>query len=79
VLLAWQQQEDADWTAFAAPGGALEVLLAQQEQELGGPRPERAPLQSQSSDLANLMASGLSSTDMLRLLKGMSFGMGGQS
>eukprot|EP00873_Tetraselmis_striata_P005923 jgi/Tetstr1/426187/TSEL_016512.t1 len=71
-------EEDAEWTEFAKPGGALETLLAQQEQELGGPRPARAPLQPQSSDLANLMSSGMSSTDMLRLLKGMSFGMSSQ-
>ena len=43
-------QRDEEWVEFAKPGGLLETLLAEQNGDLCGPRPERNAMHVQSEE-----------------------------
>ena len=78
-----QSEQAAAWAKFAGPAGALGRLEAEQEGDLGGPRPQPAPPPEPGSGaavgLCGLGAHLFSGQDLLSMLKGMHIAPGAQA
>ncbi len=85
-LLELALMTDAAWSDFTAAGGeeagadgcggALARLCAEQEGDLGGPRPAPAPLSDDGQDLVTELAGGrlITGPEILAFLQGWSLG-----